>query len=103
MEMQRRGGVGSVRAAVAALAAFDLLDQPADLLGGEALVARNLLVFDHLAFLQRPESLADNAGEMNEHILAVRIDDESESLLGIEPLDGTGSHHKLLKFPAGVA
>src|SRR5207248_1823273 len=58
----------------------------------QALLALKLFVFDRLPVLKRPKAVADDAGEMDEYVLALRTDDEPEALFRIEPLDGAVGH-----------
>src|SRR5687768_14614618 len=67
---------------------------PLDVLGEQPLLALDLLVVDGLAVLERTEPVALDAAEMDEHVLAVRVDDEPEPLLRIEPLDVASRHGK---------
>jgi hypothetical protein len=68
--------------------------QAFDGLGGKALGAADLLVFDLFAILEGAEPVAFDAAEMHENVGALRIQDESEALLGIEPLDGPSDHNR---------
>src|SRR6202012_630877 len=62
--------------------------RPADGAGEEALGGLFLLVFDVFAVFERAEPAAFDAAEMDEDILALGAEDEAETLLRIEPLDG---------------
>src|SRR6266446_9685999 len=56
------------------------------------------LVFDLLAFIERPDPGALYGRNVNEHVLttALRLD-KAVALGCIEPLHGTGRHHNLLE------
>src|SRR5687768_10069345 len=69
-----------------------LCREPTDVLGEQPFLALDLLVVDGLAVLQRAESVAFDAGEVNEDVFPLRADDEPEALLRIEPLDVSLRH-----------
>src|SRR6185503_17981267 len=69
---------------------------------------KSLGTLDHLelhvvAFSERPESLRDDGGVVNENVLATFLRDEAKPLRVVEPLDRALRHcHNLLKWePAG--
>src|SRR5207249_12216049 len=51
---------------------------------------------ERLALGERLEPLAGDGREMHEHVLALRLGDESKALRLVEPLHGATSHLKLL-------
>ena len=63
-------------------------------LGDDVFRLRSLLALGYfhrnlLAFLQGPESFRNDRGVVNENVLTILALDESESLIVVEPLDGS--------------
>ncbi len=58
-----------------------------------ALGALSHLELDRLAFLQRLVAICLDGGEMNKHILAIRLGDKPIALVVVEPLHRTLSHY----------
>src|SRR2546423_724048 len=78
------------------------LRHPLDVLGEQPFLALHLLIIDGLPVLEGAESVPFNAGEVNEDVLALGVDDEPEPLLGIEPLDVAGWHDRSPTKCAGL-
>jgi hypothetical protein len=66
--------------------------QPFHVPGEQTLVSCDLLKLHLFAILERAETVPFDAAEVNEDILALRVENEAESLFGIEPLHGAGRH-----------
>src|SRR4051812_12666367 len=65
----------------------------ADVLRLRALGALRDVVLHSLVLLEGAETLSHDGGEMRENVLAaVILGDEAETLVRVEPFDGTGSH-----------
>src|SRR5262245_3229043 len=65
-----------------------------DVFGEQSLFALDLFVLDLLTVLEGAEAFTVDAGVVDEHVFPLGIDDESESLLRVEPLDGSRAHER---------
>src|SRR5262249_17470389 len=72
---------------------FDPLGDRADVGPLRALLALGHLVLDLLVLLEVPVAVTDDRAEVHENVVAtVVLGDESEALLGVEPLHGSCAH-----------
>jgi hypothetical protein len=68
---------------------------PLDVLCLQSLVAFDDIELDDLTFVQGFKALTEDCGMMHEHILAGFLNDETEALLVVEPLDLAAAGHSL--------
>ena len=67
--------------------------QPFDVQTGQAFGAGDRFILDGFSVLERAETFAFDAAEMNKNVLALVIQNEAKALLTVEPFYDAGRHN----------